>query len=82
MLSSILNSLSTHVKSSIFSDCGSPPSPGNGNVSLDFGVTTFGSSATRKCDPGYVIDGNPTMYCEEDGVWSDLPLTCSLEGMN
>ena len=66
----------------LFSDCGLPAIPSNGSFALDSGVTTYGSTATRKCNPGYVSIGLATIQCKVDGTWADRPFTCSLAGIN
>ena len=65
----------------LFSDCGLPVSPGNGSIALDSGVTTYASTATRKCNSGYVSIGLATIQCKVDGTWADRPFTCSLAGI-
>ena len=65
-----------------FADCGNPPTPANGAVTLtNYGETTPGATATQMCDIGYTLSGTADIYCGTDGLWSDHPVTCSLIGM-
>ena len=49
-------------------DCSTLENPINGVVT--FANTTFGSVATYSCNRGFVLDGNKTRVCQEDGLWS------------
>ena len=53
-----------------------PPlfSPANGQVF--FSSTVEGSVATYSCDSGFVINGEVTRTCGEDGTWSGEAPTC------
>ena len=64
-------------------DCGDPPIPTNGTVTLTIpGNTTVGSSATQACNPGfYRYGGRAKIYCGDDGSWSSGTIICSLRGM-
>ena len=35
-----------------------------------------GSTATHRCDPGYVLVGVSVRNCQADGTWSGVPPTC------
>jgi hypothetical protein len=43
-----------------------PNGKAEGNISI-------GSTQTIKCDSGYVIHGNDTIKCMENGTWTSLP---------
>ena len=64
-------------------DCGDPPPPDHGTVTLTSpGNTKFGSTATQACKPGYDFhSGTVNIYCGTDGSWSSPPAICSLRGM-
>lgn len=44
--------------------------------SLNFDSTTFGSVVTYSCQAGYVLEGDETRVCEEDGQWSGDNPSC------
>ena len=50
-------------------DCGPPGDVVNGKVET-IGGTTFRSIAVYICDPGYLIVGNKSRVCQENGSWS------------
>ena len=55
-----------------------------GNLSLDIpngcvcynGIMT-GSQASVKCNAGYQLQGNSTLVCQGDGLWSGVQPMCS-----
>ena len=51
-------------------DCGSPPHPENGNVTLNQNGTLIGSSATYTCDLNYSLIGVGTIVCQSNREWS------------
>ena len=62
-------------------DCGSPTTPGNGSVVLaEPGITTYGVSATQRCNIGYELTGVANITCTADGNWSDPAVTCTIKG--
>ena len=63
-------------------DCGDPPTPDHGTVTLTIpGNTKFGSTATQACKPGYdFYSGTVKIFCDVDGSWSAPPAICSLRG--
>ena len=63
-------------------DCGDPPPPDNGTVTLTIsGNTKVGSTATQACKPGYDLhSGTVNISCGVGGSWSALPAICSLRG--
>lgn len=59
-------------------DCGGLTNPSNGTVSTG-GGTTFGSTATYACDPGYTASGgNASRTCQANMTWSGSPLVCTM----
>ena len=64
----------------MISDCGHPPAPAYGRVTLDDGITTYGANATHTCNPGYDLIGAAAIWCGVDGSWSAPSVTCSLKG--
>ena len=63
-------------------DCGLPVIPVQGNVVLTIpGKTTYGSTATQVCNPGYDLIGTTSIFCRADGSWSAPPVICSLIGL-
>ncbi|KAG8589288.1 hypothetical protein GDO81_006335 [Engystomops pustulosus] len=54
--------------------CGEPEQIKNGKVQIT-GID-FGSKALYSCNAGYIISGNLTRKCTEDGVWEGRPPTC------
>ena len=66
-----------------FIDCGNPPTPANGTITLtNTSVTTPGATATQTCNTGYNLSGTADISCGTDGSWSDPPATCALIGMD
>ena len=75
----------------LFTDCGDPPTPANGTVSLTntgpiispsgTTATTPGATATQSCNTGYNLSGTTDISCGTNGSWSDQPVTCSLIGI-
>jgi len=57
-------------------DCGPPTPPSHG--SADAPDTTFGASATYRCDAGYDLVGDMTRTCQADGSWSGTTPMCLL----
>lgn len=53
--------------------------PLNGDVDLDLGSTTFGSTATYECDSGYTLSGAVQRTCEDSGSWQPAEPTCPRE---
>ena len=63
--------------------CGDPMSVKDGfiEVSNFKGKYVFGSLATYHCNPGYILWGNASRLCAEDGTWTGIkpqckPITC------
>ncbi|XP_072260617.1 sushi domain-containing protein 1 [Pyxicephalus adspersus] len=57
-------------------DCGPPPVVPHAEIPL-LGNTTFGSSVTYKCVPGFrVKDGQNTSKCTANGTWEDVSSIC------
>ena len=56
--------------------CGpAPKAPANGRqISSD---TTFGSTVTYTCNPGYTLQGDNGHTCMANGQWSGRTPTCS-----
>ena len=61
-------------------DCGVPPQPANGKVTLQDGTSTLGSLASQVCHLGHDLSGTTTIECLETG-WSSGPVNCSLKGI-
>ena len=59
---------------SIVNNCNSLSDPVNGSVDLP--ETVFRSSATYSCDSGFLLIGNDTRVCQEDGQWSGDDPVC------
>lgn len=57
-------------------DCGPLPAPQNGDI--DFDLTTFGSTATYSCNPGFDLQGSTSRTCQVDG-WSGSEPSCICE---
>ena len=56
-------------------NCGSLTDIPNGAVDTS-GGTNYKCTAVYTCDTGYVLDGNITRTCQEDGMWSGSEPTC------
>ena len=54
--------------------CGVLTNPANGQVGQT--GTTFGQTATYKCNTGYNMVGSSTRTCQAMGVWSGSAPTC------
>ncbi|XP_055886163.1 sushi, von Willebrand factor type A, EGF and pentraxin domain-containing protein 1-like [Biomphalaria glabrata] len=53
-------------------NCGKPPQIDHGTYSAD--TTILGSLALYMCNPGYFLEDSSSLYCSEDGSWTqDLP---------
>lgn len=55
-------------------DCHHPPNVENGLVTHYVYSTTVNSSVTYACRHGYMIHGNPTIRCHENGTWTPTPI--------
>lgn len=53
--------------------CPNLTSPARGEVQFDTGV---GKQAQYSCDPGLVLDGDPTRFCQVNGQWSGSEPLC------
>ena len=56
-------------------DCGSLYDPANGQIDHTAG-TTFGQTATYRCNTGYHLVGDSTHTCQATGNWSGSVPTC------
>ena len=63
--------------------CGDPMSVKDGfiEVSNFKGKYVFGSLATYHCNPGFILWGNASRLCTEEGIWTGVkpqckPITC------
>ena len=56
-------------------DCGTLTNPANGEVSHT-GGTTFGQTATYRCNADYNLVGGSTRTCQATRVWSGSVPTC------
>ena len=60
-------------------DCGTPPTAHvNGNQPV-YSSTTFESTVTYTCQPGYMRIGDRTITCLADGQWSASAPVCNRE---
>ena len=60
-------------------DCGTPPdAPVNGNQPM-YSSTTFKSTVTYTCKPGYMRKGNRTITCLANGQWNASAPVCNRE---
>ena len=55
-------------------DCNSLSGIVNGRAT--YSETVFGSSATYSCDSGFLLIGDNTRVCQEDGQWSGEEPVC------
>ena len=61
-------------------DCNYPLAPIYGSTSLKTaGITTYQAITTVSCNKGYTLDGNDTMVCKADGLWS-IRAKCIIKG--
>ena len=60
--------------------CSDPQSVKDGfiEVSNFKGRYVFGSLATYHCNPGYILWGNASRLCAEDGIWTGNSYPCSM----
>ena len=56
-------------------DCGNLTDPANGQVNHTAG-TTYGQTATYRCNTGYNLVGDSTCTCQATGNWSGSAPTC------
>ncbi|XP_071821508.1 sushi, von Willebrand factor type A, EGF and pentraxin domain-containing protein 1-like isoform X3 [Apostichopus japonicus] len=58
--------------------CGILNTPANGQVTYDSETRTVGTVATYQCNAGYTnVAGDQERTCEQNGLWSGLPVSCS-----
>ena len=57
-------------------DCGQLDPITNGQITQP--ITTYGSSATYRCDSGYTLNGPNSRTCQADGYWSGSEPSCDL----
>ena len=53
-----------------------PPLPDIDNGVVDWSGVSPGGVATYTCDPGFILVGEPTQICRDNGTWSDEEPTC------
>ena len=53
-----------------------PPLPDNDNGVVDWSGLSPGGVATYTCDPGFILVGDPTRICRDNGTWSGEEPTC------
>ena len=53
-----------------------PPLPDMDNGVVDWSGLSPGGVATYTCDPGFILVGEPTRICRDNGTWSDEEPTC------
>lgn len=63
--------------SCLLAECGPPPSIQRAIVSA--GNWTEGSTLTYMCHENTVMEGTPSITCQNNGVWSDTNLYCRRE---
>ena len=56
-------------------NCGSLREPENGSIAIT--TFTFMSTATYRCDSGFVLEGDSTRTCMANAEWSGSEPTCS-----
>ena len=57
-------------------DCGPQPTPDpNGKIESTQG-TSLGDQTTYACNPGFFLKGTKTIYCQNDGKYSDDAPLC------
>ncbi|KAL4236644.1 hypothetical protein ACF0H5_005029 [Mactra antiquata] len=61
----------------IIVDCGAPSSIANGFV--DVNNTTYQEIAHYSCNSGYILSGNSSRTCQEDGQWSESEPYCIID---
>ena len=60
-------------------DCGTPPAAHVNGRQLVYSNTTFGSTVTYTCKPGYMPEGNRTITCLANGQWNANASVCNRE---
>lgn len=56
-------------------DCGMPPRIPNTFIQAP-GPTTEGSEIVYGCIENYVSEGDPSIFCKENGLWTKPTLYC------
>lgn len=56
--------------------CGPPPPPNANSQIASSGGTSLGDETTYSCSPGFFLVGTATIYCQNDGTYSDDAPTC------
>jgi len=62
------------------SDCGHVPTTSHGSYSVT--STTYLSTATAHCDPGYDLKGSSTVTCQANKTWTAQQARCDPKGMS
>ena len=59
---------------SVVNDCGilNPNRP----LMVSHDTTIVNSTANYSCEIGYEINGNPTRFCQPNGIWSGSQPSC------
>ena len=60
-------------------DCGTPPAAHVNGSQPMYSSTTFGSTVTYTCRPGYRRTGDRTITCMANGQWSASAPVCNRE---
>ena len=70
-----------HKKVVLYADvyCGKPPEVKDAKT--QYNGTAFGSIAKYSCKEGLFLDGNPDIFCMENGKWQTPP-SCSRKNNN
>ena len=55
--------------------CPTLDDPANGNLVLS--GNTVGETADYTCNTGFILEGDSTLTCGEDGQWSGSPPVCN-----
>ncbi|XP_050708560.1 CUB and sushi domain-containing protein 3-like [Eriocheir sinensis] len=64
--------------SCLFTDCGLPSQPTNGQTILLNKTTTYGSQVTYECGPNFWLSGSEVRSCGSDGKWTGSDPECVL----
>ncbi|XP_062621271.1 sushi, von Willebrand factor type A, EGF and pentraxin domain-containing protein 1-like isoform X4 [Saccostrea cucullata] len=57
-------------------DCGMPPRLPNAFIETPGGPTTEGSEVVYGCVENHVAEGDPSVFCTKEGLWTDSSLYC------
>jgi len=63
----------------MYPDCGAAPTIPHAHPNSN--VSTYPITVGYACEPGYILTGNSTVQCQENGNWSSGQASCNPVGI-